>query len=63
MIERVTGKPVPYDNAPRRDGDLTRLYANPQRAQDVLGFTAQHSNLKNIIQTAWNFHSRVWNIK
>jgi len=63
MIERVTGKPVPYDEAPRRDGDLTRLYADPQRAKEVLGFTAQHSNLENIIQTAWNFHRRVWDIK
>jgi len=57
MIERVTGKPVPYDNAPRREGDLTRLYADPQRAKDVLGFTAEHSDLENIIRTAWNFHS------
>lgn len=63
MIERVTGKAVPYDDAPRREGDLTRLYAAPQRAKEVLGFTAQHSNLENIIQTAWNFHSRVWDIK
>ena len=62
MIERVTGKAVPYDSAPRRDGDLTQLYANPQRAKDILGFTAQHSNLENIIQTAWNFHKRVWDI-
>ena len=56
MIERVTGNAVPYDNAPRRDGDLTQLYADPQRAKDVVGFTAQHSDLENIIKTAWNFH-------
>ena len=60
MIENVTGKPVPYDPAPRRDGDLTRLYADPKRAKDVLEFTAQHSSLENIIQTAWNFHSKKW---
>ncbi len=63
MIEKVTGKAVPYDNAPRRDGDLTRLYADPKRAKEALGFTAQHSSLKNIIQTAWNFHSKRWNLK
>lgn len=63
MIEQVTGKAVPYDKAPRRNGDLTRLYADPQRAKDILGFTAQHSKLENIIQTAWNFHNRTWNIK
>ena len=63
MIETVTGLPVAYDSAARRDGDLTRLYADPQRAKEVLGFTAQHSNLENIIQTAWNFHKHVWDIK
>ena len=60
MIEKVTGKAVPYDNAPRRNGDLTRLYADPQRAKDVLGFTAENSDLQNIIQTAWTFHSKQW---
>lgn len=60
MIEKVTGKAVPYDDAPRREGDLTRLYADPQRAKEVLNFTAQHSDLENIIQTAWNYHSKQW---
>lgn len=63
MIETVTGLPVAYDAAPRRAGDLTRLYADPERAKEVLGFTAKHSNLENIIQTAWTFHRGVWNLK
>ncbi len=63
MIETVTGMPVPFDNAPRRDGDLTRLYADPKRAKTVLGFTAQHSDLETIIRTAWNFHAKSWGIK
>lgn len=61
MIERVTGKDVPYDAAPRRDGDLTRLYADATHAKNILGFTARHSNLENIIQTAWDFHKQAWN--
>lgn len=60
MIEQVTGRAVPYDAAPRRSGDLTRLYADPQRASDLIGFHAQHSDLENIIQTAWNFHKAKW---
>ena len=59
-IGRVTGRPVPYDPAPRRDGDLSQLYADPARARDVIGFTARHSDIDNIIGTAWNFHSRQW---
>ena len=62
MIEDVTGLPVKYDAAPRRAGDLTRLYADPQRAKEILGFSAQHSDLKNIIQTAWTFHRKAWDI-
>lgn len=60
MIETVTGLPVPYDPAPRRKGDLTQLYADPQRAKDILNFTAQHSDLKNIIASAWAFHKKAW---
>ena len=62
MIEEVTGRKVSYVDAPRRDGDLTRLYADPKNAQTVLGFTAQHSDLKNIIQTAWDFHKNKWTL-
>ncbi len=60
MIETITGLPVAFDFAPRRSGDLTRLYANPKQAKDVLGFTAKHSSLENIIRTAWRFHAKKW---
>lgn len=56
-IENITGKPLPYEAAPRRAGDLSQLYADPQKAKDILGFEPQHSDLNNIIKTAWNFHS------
>ena len=59
-IERVTGKPVPYDVGPRRDGDLTRLYADASKAKAILGFTPRHSDLENIIATAWAFHQKTW---
>lgn len=62
MIETVTGMPVPYDAAPRRDGDLTQLYANASHAKEVLGFEPVHSDLKNIIRTAWNFHRVKWGL-
>jgi UDP-glucose-4-epimerase GalE len=61
-IEEVTGLPVPYDVGPRREGDLTQLFANAARAEEILGFTPQHSSLENIIQTAWNFHKTKWGI-
>ncbi len=57
-IERVTGLPLPFEKAPRRPGDLSRLYADPTNARSVLGFEPQHSDLDNIIKTAWRFHSQ-----
>ena len=60
MVEQVTGRPVPYDNAPRRAGDVTQLYANAAKAKEVIGFEPRHSELENIIQTAWNFHKTAW---
>ena len=61
-IGRVTGRPVPYDPAPRRDGDLSQLYADPARAREAIGFTARHSDIETIISTAWNFHRRRWGL-
>ena len=61
-IEQVTGLPVPYEASPRREGDLTQLYANAERARKVLNFTPQHSSLENIITTAWNFHRKKWGL-
>lgn len=61
-IERVTGLAVPYSVGPRREGDLTRLYADASNAKKVLGFTPQDSHIENIIKTAWAFHKNVWKI-
>ena len=60
MIEKVTGLPLPYDATPRRPGDVTRLYADASLAKEVLGFEPIHSDLENIITTAWNFHKSRW---
>lgn len=60
-IGRVTGHPVPYEDAPRRAGDLSRLYSDEGQARDVLGFTPRYSDLDTIIRTAWNFHNSRWN--
>jgi UDP-glucose-4-epimerase GalE len=62
MIETVTGRQVPYDAAPRRAGDVTKLFADGAKAEEILNFEPQHSDLKTIIQTAWQFHSKAWGL-
>ena len=59
-VARVTGRPVPYDTAPRRPGDVAALYADSSHAKEVLGFAPQHSDLDTILSTAWTYHSARW---
>jgi len=59
-IGQLTEHDVPYDEGARRDGDLSRLYADKGHAKAVLGFEPIHSSLENIINTAWNFHRGRW---
>ena len=61
-IQRVTGRELPWDPAPRREGDLSQLYADAEAARDVIGFEAEHSDIEHIIATAWNFHRRKWGL-
>jgi len=61
-IEAVTGLPVPYDSAPRREGDLTRLFADAAKAKSLLGFEPRHSDIETIIRTAWEFLRKVWGV-
>ena len=61
-IEKVSGLPVPYEAGPRREGDLTQLYANADRARDLLDFVPKESSLENIISSAWNFHRSRWGL-
>lgn len=60
-IERVTQRPLPFTPAPRRSGDVEKLFADAAHAEKILGFTPQHSDIDNIIKTAWAFHTRRWN--
>jgi UDP-glucose 4-epimerase len=55
-VERVSGRPVPATLAPRRPGDPAALWADNQRAREVLDWNPQYS-LGEIIETAWGWHS------
>ena len=53
-IEDVSGKKIPYNLKPRREGDVPEAVAKIGKAQDVLGFKAECSDLETIIQTEWD---------
>jgi len=52
MVEKVTGKTVPYSFAPRRSGDPAVLTAVADRARQVMGWEARH-DLESIVRTAF----------
>jgi len=52
-MEEVVGRPVPMVVGPRRAGDPPELVASIERAAAVLGWTPQHSTLREMIGSAW----------
>lgn len=51
-VERVLGNPVPHQVSPRRPGDPPSLVALAEKARDVLGWEAKHSDIETIVRTA-----------
>ena len=54
--ERIIGQPVPHELAPRRPGDPVALFADNQRAKDLLGWIPE-AGLDEILRSAWIWHS------
>jgi UDP-glucose 4-epimerase len=54
----VTGKRVPYNIAPRREGDPAELVADSTKLQQTLGWKPKRSELKDIVRDAWEFWQR-----
>jgi UDP-glucose 4-epimerase len=51
--EQVTGKKVPVRFGSRREGDPPELVADPSLAKTVLGWTAKHRDVVEIVDSAW----------
>jgi UDP-glucose 4-epimerase len=54
-IARVAGQPVPYDIVPRRAGDPVASFADPTRANELLGWRARYG-LDEILDSAYRWH-------
>lgn len=57
-FEQVNGVTVPRSIGPRRQGDVPELWADPNRAQQVLGWKAEHS-LEEMLRDAWNWQQKL----
>jgi UDP-glucose-4-epimerase GalE len=56
--EEVTGQRVNYTSRPRRVGDVPVLMSSNEKAERLLGWDLQYSDLRTIIETAWNWHKK-----
>ena len=56
-FEKATGVKVPYKIAPRREGDIEKVWANPARANNVLGWVAD-TPIEDTMRNAW-----AWQVK
>ncbi|AEF40201.1 UDP-glucose 4-epimerase GalE [Hoyosella subflava] len=52
---RVTGRPIPAKDAPRRLGDPAVLVASSDRAITELGWSPKHTAIDKIVSDAWEF--------
>jgi UDP-glucose 4-epimerase len=53
----LTGRKFKVEMAERRPGDPATLIASSEKAKQELGWSPEHSDLENIIKTAWKWHS------
>ncbi|MCP1673970.1 UDP-glucose 4-epimerase [Natronocella acetinitrilica] len=56
-FEAASGRRIPYEIAPRRDGDIAACYADPTRAAQQLGWTARH-DLARMMQDTWRWQQQ-----
>jgi UDP-glucose 4-epimerase len=54
-VEQVTGKTVTVKEGPRRPGDPPVLVASSEKIQRELGWRPRHTELRSIVETAWNW--------
>lgn len=55
---KVTGRDFKVVEGPRRQGDPPRLFANPAKIKQELGWSASITDLNDIIRSAWNWFER-----
>ncbi len=56
-FEKATGVKVNWEYAPRREGDIEKVWADPEKANNVLGWKAETS-LEDTLRSAWK-----WQVK
>ncbi len=62
LFEKATGVKVPYEIVSRREGDIEQVWADPKKANEVLGWRAD-TPIEDVLLSAWNWEKRIRNIQ
>ncbi len=57
-VESISGKKVPYTVGPRRAGDPAELVADSNKLKTTLGWNPKYTELRDIVQTAFDFERK-----
>lgn len=57
-FERATGVKVPYKIGPRREGDIVKIWADPRKANEVLGWKAE-AEIDDTMRNTWRWQSNL----
>lgn len=60
-FEKATGVRVPYTIVGRREGDIEQVWAEPQKANNILGWSAQ-TPIEDVLRSAWNWEKHLRNL-
>lgn len=60
-FEAATGVKIPYSIVGRREGDIEQVWANPERANRVLGWKAG-TPIREVLRSAWNWEKHIRNL-
>jgi UDP-glucose 4-epimerase len=57
-FQEISGKTIPFEIAPRRNGDLPSYFANPTLAKQIMGYETKR-DLKSMCASAWSFQNQL----
>src|SRR5690554_4133472 len=58
VFEKVSGKPLNYKIVGRREGDIEKIWAQPDKANNVLGWSAKET-IEDTMASAWKWQQRL----
>lgn len=59
---KITDKPIPAEEAPRRPGDPASLYTTSALAKQLIGWVPEFSDVDTLVSSTWNVYKKHFGI-